>query len=65
MRVMRSRAWQALVAGAMGLRVAIVALTRGYVPEHDDRSYLRHAIALERTSNYPVYHVAGHTVPTA
>ena len=65
MWVIRSRAWQALVAGALGVRLAVIELTRGYIPEHDDRSYLRHAIALERTGAYPVYHVAGHVVPTA
>lgn len=65
MWVIRSRAWQALVAGALGIRLAVVELTRGYIPKHDDRSYLRHAIALERTGAYPVYHVAGHVVPTA
>jgi 4-amino-4-deoxy-L-arabinose transferase-like glycosyltransferase len=63
--IIRSRAGLALIGAALALRAVLVRLTPGYVPHHDDRAYLLHALALVHTHAYPVYHVAGHAVPTA
>jgi 4-amino-4-deoxy-L-arabinose transferase-like glycosyltransferase len=63
--IVRSRAGLALIGVALALRALLASLTPGYVPRHDDRAYLLHALALDRTHAYPVYHLAGHTVPTA
>src|SRR5207302_5013983 len=51
-------------AGFVARRLA-VRLTPGYVPHHDDRSYLLHVLALERTGSYPVFHHGIHTIQTA
>jgi hypothetical protein len=62
----RPRVWIPLVGGAaLAARAAAVRLTPGYVPHHDDRSYLLHALALVRGHAYPVFHAGHHPVPTA
>lgn len=49
-----------VVAGAaLAARVLTLALTSAYRPHHDDRSYLRNALALVHTHDYPVFR-AGH-----
>ncbi len=63
--VLRSRIWWAIVATALLLRAAIVAVTPGYVPIHDDHSYLVHAVALASTGSYPAFEFHGVPEPTA
>jgi 4-amino-4-deoxy-L-arabinose transferase-like glycosyltransferase len=63
--VLRSRIWWGLVATALLLRAAIVAVTPGYTPIHDDHSYLIHAVALVNTGAYPVFETHGIQAPTA
>ena len=41
--LLRSPPAVALLAGALAVRLAVVRLTSGYVPHHDDRSYLTYA----------------------
>ncbi|MEA2256811.1 MAG: hypothetical protein QOG35_2856 [Solirubrobacteraceae bacterium] len=65
MTIVRSRAGLALIGAALALRAVLVRMTPGYVPRHDDRAYLLHALALVRTHAYPVYHFGGHAVHTA
>ena len=63
--VQRSRIWWSLVAAAFLLRAAIVRVTPGYVPIHDDHSYLLHAVALVKTGAYPLFLSHGVEMPTA
>ncbi|MGZ4276683.1 MAG: glycosyltransferase family 39 protein [Solirubrobacteraceae bacterium] len=63
--MLRSRTWVALVGLGLLLRLAVVRLTPGYVPKHDDHSYLMHAVALVNTGAYPVYDVRGLDIQTA
>ena len=64
-RVLRSRIWWGLVATALLLRAAVVRVTPGYTPLHDDHSYLIHAVALVNTGNYPMFETHGIEAPTA
>jgi 4-amino-4-deoxy-L-arabinose transferase-like glycosyltransferase len=63
--VRRSRIWWGLLAVALLLRAAIVRVTPGYTPIHDDHSYLIHAVALVRTGAYPLFLSHGIETPTA
>jgi 4-amino-4-deoxy-L-arabinose transferase-like glycosyltransferase len=77
---MSARGWQAerrmpsigprLTIGLLGVvalaaRAAAVAATPDYRPQHDDHSYLMHALALAQDHAYPVFHAGGRLVPTA
>jgi 4-amino-4-deoxy-L-arabinose transferase-like glycosyltransferase len=64
-RTVGSPAGLAVLGLALAVRLAALAATRGYVPHHDDRAYLRHALALEHLHRYPVFHMGHHVVPTA
>jgi 4-amino-4-deoxy-L-arabinose transferase-like glycosyltransferase len=55
----------AIVGVGFVARLLAVRLTPGYVPYHDDRSYLLHVLALERTGSYPVFYYGVHQVQTA
>jgi 4-amino-4-deoxy-L-arabinose transferase-like glycosyltransferase len=55
----------AIVGAGFVARLLAVRLTPGYVPQHDDRSYLLHVLALERTGSYPVFHYGIHPIQTA
>jgi 4-amino-4-deoxy-L-arabinose transferase-like glycosyltransferase len=63
--VLRSRLWWGIVAAALLLRAAVVVATPGYVPIHDDHSYLVHAVALADTGAYPLFPAHGVLIPTA
>jgi hypothetical protein len=65
MRLRRCAPWLAIAGGALALRLIALRATAGYAPKHDDHAYLLHALALERTGDYPVYVVAGESMPTA
>jgi 4-amino-4-deoxy-L-arabinose transferase-like glycosyltransferase len=64
-RTVGSPAGLAVLGLGLAVRLAALAATRGYVPIHDDRAYLRHALALERLHRYPIFHDGHHVVPTA
>jgi 4-amino-4-deoxy-L-arabinose transferase-like glycosyltransferase len=64
-RTVGSPAGLAVLGLALAVRLAALAATRGYVPIHDDRAYLRHALALERLHRYPIFRDGHHAVPTA
>lgn len=64
-RTVGSPAGLAVLGLALAVRLAALAATAGYVPHHDDRAYLRHALVLERLHRYPVFHISHHVVPTA
>ncbi|MCW3050489.1 MAG: hypothetical protein JWO74_4773 [Solirubrobacterales bacterium] len=64
-RTVGSPAGLAVLALALAARLAALAATSGYVPIHDDRAYVRHALALERLHRYPLFHMGHHLVPTA
>ncbi|QEC50326.1 hypothetical protein FSW04_23905 [Baekduia soli] len=62
----RPRVWiPAVAAAALGARALAVGLTPGYVPRHDDHSYVQHALALADTAAYPRFSDHGHAVATA
>ena len=63
--LLRSPAAAAVLAGALAVRLAVVRLTPGYVPHHDDHSYLAYAVAIDRTGGLPVRTHGGVDVPTA
>ena len=63
--LLRSPPAVAVLAGALAVRLAVVRLTPGYVPHHDDRSYLAYAVAIDRTGALPVLTHGGVRVPTA
>ena len=63
--LLRSPPAVALLAGALAVRLAVVRLTSGYVPHHDDRSYLTYAVAIDRTGGLPVWAHDGVPIPTA
>ena len=63
--LLRSPPAVALLAGALAVRLAVVRLTSGYVPHHDDRSYLTYAVAIDRTGGLPVWAHDGVRIPTA
>ena len=63
--LLRSPLAAALLGGALVVRLAVVRLTPGYLPHHDDRSYLAYAVAIDRTGALPVWSHGGVRVPTA
>src|SRR5882672_10778211 len=64
-RIVGSPTGLAVLGLGLAVRLGALAATRGYVPHHDDRAYLRHALALEHLHRYPVFHIGHHVVPTA
>jgi dolichyl-phosphate-mannose-protein mannosyltransferase len=54
-----------LLGAGFGVRLLVVRLTPGYIPRHDDLSYLKHALALERTGAYPILRFGSRHLHTA